>query len=1292
MVLNLLIIILFFANVSSSMTVNYVKPLTSEKASSCFNVQRPCLTLNEYARGSDEYFINNTRFYFYPGIHRLNYTLNLMNLQNFSFLGWPHGDQVVTIAIDSSASITWNESWNIKIFSIKFALNGNFTFIMRFKRSQLVQLTNISIYGNWYSGCSSIISEKSALEFKHSTLIGINGLIGAALMMIASNITFRGSIVFADNTGTFGGSIYLYYGTLILNGTSLFRNNTSNQTAMNRKMLHYACVNNNSIYNITLWRELQPSLLESGCGGAIVCDNSYLEINYHSNFTYNIAGLHGGAMVLSTCVLIIQGNVSFVENEASNYGGAMVIQSSSSYINGNLFLNKNKAFWGGAIAIIEGNFTIKGYTLFDSNSAKESGGALYIDWHVNFIYCGSIYSGSNSTSFDTDVLPLNNIKAFDAECSTDNASSFNNSITFLRNTARNRGGSITCGNESSVTFIGTMFFNESFGSAVDGYSCNISFIGTTYFHGNSASYAGGIMSSNSNIMFSGVVYFERNVANYSGGAIALTASKLIFKPNLDIFFTSNHAKENGGALHITDSQCSLGSSVPFECFITIDGPSTSISNISLYFENNSADITGSILYGGQIDQCRLYFRSTTTNLCGYQALEYSDFPNSFFTLIEMFNNTLNGDNVPNISSKASIIADCEESGSDEVPLLQLNPGQQFIITLIGIGQTRLPVPTIVFWEKIYPRGEYRLSPLSHTINDSCTDVSFFLYLPELNYRNLQFKLYPDNPCQNLIKGLTLRIHVLPCPVGFDLSQIDSKCVCAMMLKKLGIQNCYIDGKSGTIERMKNNFWIYEQSNETLILHEFPCPLDYCTSNPLNVTLSDPSVTVQCDFNRNGIVCGQCQKNFSLALGSLHCITCDNIHITLIVLFALTGIALVALIFLLQLTVSVGTLNGLFFYANIIQANRQSFFPRAIMNIFTTLISWLNLDLGIETCFYDGMDIYAYSWFQFLFPFYVWLLVGCIILACRYSRSFAKQLGQNPVAVLATLLLMSYSKILDAVIVPLTLTSLTYYTAMNETRSVVWLYDASIQYFIEPKHTTLGVFAVLCIAVFVLPYISLLFFGHWLQGCSNWWILSWLNKIKPFMDAYHAPYRKHTRYWTGLLLLSRLGLFLTFAINANGSEGVNLLAISSVSLALLAIKRRVYENRWKDLLESSYILNLGIFSVATFYLNEESQDDKNQLILSNISVGIALITFLGILIFHINLVFKSSNIWKEHMVPFIQRSQFLSKILGVTVIKDDTAVRNIEASVLHALPTTTEVAIDLNKPLLLEISTDAATYN
>ena len=403
-----------------------------------------------------------------------------------------------------------------------------------------------------------------------------------------------------------------------------------------------------------------------------------------------------------------------------------------------------------------------------------------------------------------------------------------------------------------------------------------------------------------------------------------------------------------------------------------------------------------------------------------------------------------------------------------------------------------------------------------------------------------------------------------------------------------------------------------------------------------------------------------EQYFSLALGSLHCIQCDNKHSALIVIFVLAGIAIIAAIFLFQLTVAVGTLNGLHFYANIIQENHQAFFPGATINFFTVCISWLNLDFGIDSCFYDGMDIYVYSWFQFLFPFYLWFLVGCIILACHYSQSTAKQFGQNPVAVLATLILMSYSniyKVLQAIIVPLSFTRLTYYNSSDdsELHQIIWLYDGSIVYFKEPKHMVLGLFAILSLLVFILPYIFLLLFGHWLQGCSNWWVLSWLNKIKPFMDAYHAPYKKHTRYWTGLLLLSRLGLFLTFAINTNGSESINILAVSSVTIALLTLKLlRVYENLYKDILESSFILNLGIFSVATFYLKEESENDNSQLILSSISVGTAFITFIGILLFHISRV----------MLPFSQTSPLISTFVRITSVHDNTTAGDNE---LHVVP-------------------------
>ena len=188
-------------------------------------------------------------------------------------------------------------------------------------------------------------------------------------------------------------------------------------------------------------------------------------------------------------------------------------------------------------------------------------------------------------------------------------------------------GHRTC-ESATIKFIGTVYFNENYGSEVEGGNCNVTFIGTTYFYRNIAQFIGDAMLSfDSNIMFSGTAYFEANVAIYDGGAIALTNSKLIFKPNLNIFFISNHADEKGGALYIEDYQCSLGSPVPLECFMTIDSPSTSTSNILLHFENNSAGITGSILFGGQLDRCRLYFKSTSTttnqsDLCGSQAHSY----------------------------------------------------------------------------------------------------------------------------------------------------------------------------------------------------------------------------------------------------------------------------------------------------------------------------------------------------------------------------------------------------------------------------------------------------------------------------------------------------------------------------------------------------------------------------------------------------------------------------------------------------------------------------------------------
>ena len=99
---------------------------------------------------------------------------------------------------------------------------------------------------------------------------------------------------------------------------------------------------------------------------------------------------------------------------------------------------------------------------------------------------------------------------------------------------------------------------------------------------------------------------------------------------------------------------------------------------------------------------------------------------------------------------------------------------------------------------------------------------------------------------------------------------------------------------------------------------------------------------QCVGDRTGILCGQCHSGLSLMLGSNRCASCSNYYLLLLPVFALAGIVLVAILMFLNLTVSVGTINGLLFYANMIKLNEAFFFSSGSVPVVSQFISWLNL--------------------------------------------------------------------------------------------------------------------------------------------------------------------------------------------------------------------------------------------------------------------------------------------------------------------------------------------------------------
>ena len=192
---------------------------------------------------------------------------------------------------------------------------------------------------------------------------------------------------------------------------------------------------------------------------------------------------------------------------------------------------------------------------------------------------------------------------------------------------------------------------------------------------------------------------------------------------------------------------------------------------------------------------------------------------------------------------------------------------------------------------------------------------------------------------------------------------------------------------------------------------------------------------------------------------------------------------------------------------------------------------------------------------------------------------------------------------------------------------VWLFDGNITY-LTSKHIPLFIAALIALLFLFLPYVFLLL-GQWLFTLSNVKGFNCLNntKFKSFMDAYHASYTAKCCYWTGLLLSVRLVLFLAFAFNALRESSVNLLIISSASFGLAMwyiLVDSVYSSWYLNSLDCSFILSLGVLSLATLYIGGTG---GNQAVATYLSVSAAFVTFLGTLLCHIHRQFKDTKAWK-----------------------------------------------------------------
>ena len=155
------------------------------------------------------------------------------------------------------------------------------------------------------------------------------------------------------------------------------------------------------------------------------------------------------------------------------------------------------------------------------------------------------------------------------------------------------------------------------------------------------------------------------------------------------------------------------------------------------------------------------------------------------------------------------------------------------------------------------------------------------------------------------------------------------------------------------------------------------------------------------------------------------------------------------------------------------------------------MSWLKLESGFDVCFFQGMDAFWKSLLQLTFPVYIISLVIIIIIISEHSSKFSNFIGKrNPVATLATLILLSYTTLLHTVITALSFAVLYYPDGSQRT---VWLADASIDY-LKGKHIGLFIMAGIILIDGGL-YTAVLFSWQWLLRHQDCCLLKWTKSQK-----------------------------------------------------------------------------------------------------------------------------------------------------------------------------------------------------
>ena len=1155
-----------------------------------------CQSLMYYANNISNFTTEGSTFLFLNGSHSLQHSINVRYTMNLTFTGEPGDTNNATVQCNGPEGLYFSDIINLKIKSLQFCGCSNNT------------LTMYGIYNLTIKDV--VISHTGGVGLQISYLFGYSHI-------DSTNISFNNSI--EDTHGQnlvlrCQGESHFNHSTshtvLISNSHFLDGNNLEHDRSHYKKASGlYILVASKEKINITL-SHVTVAGNRGEAGGNIAIDYFSYSTKWlatisivHSHITHGYGGIGGGLYFNAFR------NPNDIYNDTQNYSLFSTTSLPILTINDTIF-HRNKSPYMGAGIYIRFRETIWpmigkvsfSNTQFSSNTLKQhfDNGHGGVAIHIRSFQL---------PAYKHHAAPLFEIELINCNFTENVARPFHKSTSLPVHNA-----ALYVQGINSFTLQNCQFLDN---------------IGT------------GIVAIQSFLLLKDSNIIESNSGVRGGGMVLCARSMILLHTGTNLHISKNNATEFGGGIYV-ESECDQD--IP-HCFFQVEDPNnvSTLTNVSL--ENNYAGRAGSAIYGGAIDHCVIF-----TNITGNYTHNVSSMIfDKIFQIEPEGESSISSD--PTVVCIFKDYTECNNSQIEKWCPTNLTghknivPGSTISVFVLLMGQRYSYVPGIV---KAYIDCKQKCSVKSYQEtqqidNHNCSELNYTVFSSD-NTSGVLRLLTEGSEFQysgEKFSPTEIKLNIEKCPLGSNASSG----ICKSLVPPRDRNIIYY------IYR-KPPLWIgyrdppSKHTNSSRIIYHQYCPLGYCLERTIHIHTTHQSFDqdAQCAQRRTGLLCGRCKANYSLGFGTSKCMKCKNKPlpllrvIGLIVVCAVAGILLVALLTLLNLTVAEGTLNGLVFYANIVQVKSDIFFPpETNARPWTAFIAWLNLDFGFTVCFYDGMDAYVKTWLQFLFPLYIWLISGAIVYFSWRSKKVARLAGRNAVKVLATLFLLSFGKLIRTIIAAVSFTNVVSFDGVINIS--VWLPDADIHYLYDGKHIILFIIAIFA-GVMSFFYTLMLTFIQCLRRAPNNITCGLVQKFKPLLDAYTGPYKNKYHFWTGLLLLLRIFLLVSFAFNLTIGPTLDFaLIIIVTTLLMIAIQPGIYRNKLVGLLECSLYVNLILFSTVMMFTIRQYTSQKT--VAAYLFGGWALLTFLGILIYHANkqfLKYPWLQTWcQKHLRPRAQHA-------------------------------------------------------